>query len=298
MGLTAEAVKDALRRRHPVYEPGYQGVGRWTCIEEWAGIDLLALDAWRSAAVVGYEVKVSRGDMRTELLRPHKRAAGVAMCTRFYFAVPKGLLTADELAFQEPLDVDHSWFERERCPGIPLFGPDNRVTGKIWGRFGGQCQGTRRRRKFVQPYTIAVPKPAVIDVPDWVDSETKLEWHLGRLFDAQALERIPCPACNGKGYVAKSYVEREFPTLWVPNDVGLVEVEDIDRGHVRMVREAPSNPKPRPLVPEITVRPWPARDQEQSEIIQNQLNRQALANLIRWVSARPDPRHVQRGSNR
>ena len=59
VGYTARDIKDALRLRHPAYEPGFAGVGRWTTIEEWERIDLLALDAWRSAQVIGYEVKVS-----------------------------------------------------------------------------------------------------------------------------------------------------------------------------------------------------------------------------------------------
>jgi hypothetical protein len=76
--------------------------GQWVCIEEWREVDLLALSAWSDAAVIGYEVKVSRSDLRQELLRPRKRTEAVAMCTEFYFAVPKGLLKADELAYEEP----------------------------------------------------------------------------------------------------------------------------------------------------------------------------------------------------
>lgn len=113
--MTADEVKDALRRRHPGDTYGSMP-GQWTCIEEWRGIDLLALNAWQAADVVGYEVKVSRSDMRRELLRPDKRAGALAVTTRFYFAVPAGLYTAEELAFTEP-PWERGDFERQACLG-------------------------------------------------------------------------------------------------------------------------------------------------------------------------------------
>lgn len=103
---TAADVKAKLRGRHAATQQmGVRTIpGAWTCIEEWGGIDLLALCAHSSGGVpgiryprVGYEVKVSRSDYRAELRKPHKRAAAVAMCHEFYFAVPRGLLRGDEL---------------------------------------------------------------------------------------------------------------------------------------------------------------------------------------------------------
>lgn len=103
---TAGEVKEKLRGRHPATQT--MGVARvpgaWTCIEEWCGIDLLALCAHSNGGVrgcryprIGYEVKVSRADYRTELRKPHKRAAAVVMCHQFYFATPNGLLHSEEL---------------------------------------------------------------------------------------------------------------------------------------------------------------------------------------------------------
>lgn len=184
--MTAEAVKGALRRRHPGDTYGSMP-GQWTCIEEWLGIDLLALNAWQKGDVVGYEVKVSRSDMRRELLRPHKRAKAIRCTTEFYFAVPAGLYTNDELKFEEP-EWEREDFQRQVC----LAGCSKRR---------GQ-RGSWRR----------VPVPAVVRSPydliwdGWTD--------------------VPCDVCDGRGHTEASRVERDAPTLWVPADVGLVVVHD------------------------------------------------------------------------
>lgn len=133
--MNARQVKHALYARH--HASGEQMPGAWTVIEEWRNIDLLAFSAWSSAnnyARIGYEVKVSRADMRAELLNPGKRARNVAWCNAFYFAVPEGLLTEDEIGFTEP-----AWtlfdFTGERCPGFagracaPRFGRKKHV---VW----------------------------------------------------------------------------------------------------------------------------------------------------------------------
>jgi len=102
--ISAKEMREALRKRHPATQPmGARRIpGPWTCVEEWARIDLLALCATRSGgrvpyARVGYEVKVSRSDYRSELREPNKRAFAVGACHEFYFAVPSGLLRDDEL---------------------------------------------------------------------------------------------------------------------------------------------------------------------------------------------------------
>lgn len=138
--MTARQVKDALRIRHP--GSGGQMPGAWTVIEEWRNIDVLAFSAWQSEQKygrVGYEVKVSRGDLRSELLNPHKRAANVEWCNAFFLAVPAGLLTDDEIAFVEPEWTDQDW-TGEPCPG-----------------FGGrQCRAFYRRRRYV----VTLPRPS------------------------------------------------------------------------------------------------------------------------------------------
>jgi len=73
-----------------------------------------------------------------------------------------------------------------------------------------------------------------------------------------------CATCKGRGYMRKSVVEEEAPTLWIPNDVGLIEVHPNGRCHV--VRKAPLGEPTHPMGD--------------------------LCQLIRWVSYRPDPRHV------
>lgn len=266
--MTADEIKDALRRRHPTDANTGGMVGEWTCIDEWRGVDLLALSAWGKAHVVGYEVKVSRSDLRRELLRPHKRAAAVARSTEFYFAVPEGLLTADELAFDEPEWGDGD-FERARCSGVPAFGPPHSYARP--SRWGGRCEQWGRGR---QPFQVRVPLPAVLrptprTPPIWNISREKADdYELGLALREQAEGFIDCPTCSGRGYTAASRVEREAPTLWVPRDVGLVAVGA--RG-CRVVKPSPRRRKPEPLA----------------------ATRRQLNDLVRWVSHRPDPRHVQ-----
>lgn len=226
------------------------------------GIDLLALDAWADAAVVGYEVKVSRGDMRTELLRPWKRQRAVASTTKFYFAVPKGLLTFDELAYTEPEWPDGS-FDRVECPW-PCRKTLRRNRG--WARSlsaPGSSRGMLR-----------VPVPAVLSSRYAYLNES---WTF-----------IKCPNCKGKSYVDKSIVEKEAPTLWVPNDVGLIEVDG--RG-CHEVRRSPKRKMPDLL---IELDRKLGIDEEST----NRVRRQQINTLVRWASARPDPRHANRSLTR
>ncbi len=73
-----------------------------------------------------------------------------------------------------------------------------------------------------------------------------------------------CGRCEGKGYLTKSRVEREAPMLWVPKDVGLVVVDGVG---CKVVKPAPISK----TVPDVTS--------------------MQFAQMIRWVSVRPDPRH-------
>lgn len=198
--MTAREVKHRLYARH--FASGAQMPGPWTCIEEWRNIDLLAFSAWASQgkyARVGYEVKVSRSDLRSELLNPYKRAANVAWCNEFYLAVPKGLLTDDELAFDEPEWTPEDW-QGERCPGFA----------------GIRCAPLWRRRRHTKSHYVRVPTPTT---NRW-DTHTS----------------VVCPTCGGRGTTTASRVERDAPTLWVPRDVGLVVVDG--RGS-RLVRKSP-----------------------------------------------------------
>lgn len=267
--LTAEDVKAALRRRHPGDTTGTM-VGQWTCIEEWQGVDLLALNAWSKADVVGYEVKVSRSDMRGELLRPYKRAGAVAMTTEFYFAVPAGLLTAEEIAWEEP-DWEEGDFQRARCPGVPEFGalPYAHAKHRRWGGFcsRGERNGNGRRSHVVQ----VPPPPHIIRAPSWWRAREGEDDDARNARYAEAVwhdewHTALCWNCGGAGYLEKSRVEREAPTLWVPRDVGLVTVSA--RG-CSVVKASPKRKTPEPIA----------------------ATRRQLNALVRWVSHRPDPRH-------
>jgi hypothetical protein len=135
--VTAAELKAALRRHHAA-----QGDGAWVCVDEafggWAsmggGIDLLAVGVWKSARapglagitsvdtdnpLVAYEVKVSRADFRRELYGytpgpnakwrtravlpwPAKAQPALDRTHYFVFAVPAGLLKADEVVRRGP----------------------------------------------------------------------------------------------------------------------------------------------------------------------------------------------------
>lgn len=110
-------------------------------LEEPFAIDFLALachgeySARRKAvdAVhpwVAYEVKVSRGDMRSELLNPSKRAYAMEVSHEFYFAVPRGLLKDKEIKFEEPGDLRHEHFAREPCEGRCHRSRGQRLAGR------------------------------------------------------------------------------------------------------------------------------------------------------------------------
>lgn len=274
-------MKAALYGRHPGAHPN-GGPGQWTCVEEWQQIDFFALEAWGRARRIGYEVKVSRGDMRTELLKPDKRAAAVGLCTQFFFAVPRGLLRPEEIEFEQP-----PWevrdFHRVACPGVPMFGPElfgarraRRAAARqltiadveIRRRYGGRCLKPERRGKFA----VRLPVPCVLELPSWLArraEQTEDMWQhriaqeLRYALEGKGEAWVICPTCNGRGYVKRSRVEEEAPTLWVPPDCGLVEVSG---SGCRVLREAPRRE---------------ARVLSQKE----------LADLVRWVSWRPDPRH-------
>lgn len=137
--MQASEVKAAIHRRHGCDSSS----GQWVCVDEafsgysaaTGGIDTLAIGVWRTAkapglsgagrvvrnAIVAYEVKVSRSDLRRELYgyqpgegasyrsRPVPKWPGKALWALahshyFLFAVPAGLLKPDELDRREPTD--------------------------------------------------------------------------------------------------------------------------------------------------------------------------------------------------
>lgn len=219
--MTAETVKEKLRKRYPATQ--WMGdakiPGPWVTVTEWSGIDLLAVGVTDGSKRewIGHEVKVSRSDLRAELLNPWKRQHYKRFCDRLYLVVPDGLLKPDELAYDEPDWTDDD-FKRQPCPGA--------------------C------RKMSRKY--------VVTNPEWTPlNGTSVEFH------------IECAECGGKGHVGPSLVETEAPRCWVPRDLGLIVITG--RGQ-REIKPAPKHGF-------------------------DDLSRRDVADLLRWVSARPDPRH-------
>jgi hypothetical protein len=218
--MDARAVKTAVARRYPARQTsnGFPMPGPYVVAEELFQVDVLAFGVTGKDAGkwIGHEVKVSRSDYRTELLHPGKRLGAVSECDRFYMVTPKGLLSADEKAYEEP-EWEPEDFAREPCPN--------------------HC--TRDRHRGERGY-----------------------WSRNAVY-----EWLRCDACDQRGYVAKSRVEREAPTLWVPRDVGLIEVW---KNGSRIVRE-----------PAFRMGWTPSP-----------LDRRRISEMLRWVSLRPDPRHA------
>lgn len=103
--MTAKQVKNCLKARHPapewVWAEEFALVPGFVQVDAYGGgrIDGLALNCYpsRGHLIVGYEVKVSRGDFLAELKQPEKRRLAVSMVDRFFFAVPRGLVRPDEI---------------------------------------------------------------------------------------------------------------------------------------------------------------------------------------------------------
>jgi hypothetical protein len=129
--MDASFIKEALRRRHPpeawVFltevrtRTGFAH-GLWEEIASERYIDAFALNLWRSQGYerVGYEIKVTWGDLKHELAHPEKRAQAYLVTHRFYFAVPQALA------------------EKDRTLQKDVFERANRVRrGTIWEKLGG-----------------------------------------------------------------------------------------------------------------------------------------------------------------
>lgn len=279
--VKTQDVKDAVRRRYPA-SPAGPTQGAWCVVEEWENIDVLAFCAWRRAdparsskarPIIGHEVKVSRSDYRRELRRPSKRAAAVAHCTEFYFVTPAGMLSEEEKLYIEPEEFkDHTAFERKRCPAScqKMWAEDRRMTKEqrtgewqpvpvAWGdRVCDLHHGdTGIYSDNARGYSLEDGR----EIHKW-------EKHDSAHYPHRGLRRwIVCAECKGKGYVELSAAEKaNAPTLWIPADVGLIEVNA--RG-CSLILNSPINHEPD--------RSWD------------------IGKLARYVSMRPDPRHHPNG---
>jgi hypothetical protein len=233
--------------------------------------------------------------MRAELLEPTKRMEAVARCTKFYIAVPSGMLTDDELAFSEP-DWSLDDFARTRCPGMPRVTYDDGRRER--NRCGGPCRNPRHGRngrysaraaRYVSSRTpkgslVRLPIPAVLRPSSYRTFDGVVvhsDWDIEQAIRTQGFEDVVCPMCDGRGHAGVSRVESEAPTLWVPKDVGLIEV--YPSGALVVRREAPKNKTPKTILGDA----HQGDDRDRSR-------RQRVADIVRWTSYRPDPRHAER----
>lgn len=179
-------------------------------------------------------------------------------------ATPAGLLKPEEKAWHEPEHFDDgSAFIRERCPTRPYCRKPDRYEVGMSGTEDIDMRLTGR----VDSVEVAFGEEAFWIKDTWkgkrgerIDlSDGRQQLSVGR----RVYVWHPCRTCEGRGYMRKSVVEEEAPTLWVPRDVGLVEVGA--DGRVRTARKAP--------------RSEPTRDIG------------SIGAIVRWASFRPDPRH-------
>lgn len=103
--MNAEQLYKAIERKHP--EPA------WACFAEVnqgtgsnAGrrADALAMSLWPSRGLIirGFEIKVSKSDLRKEIKTPAKADAIASYCHEWWLVVPKGLI--DDMS-----DIPDSW---------------------------------------------------------------------------------------------------------------------------------------------------------------------------------------------
>jgi hypothetical protein len=93
--ITADTLADALARRH---EPPEWWLAREVTLAK-RRLDVLAVNLWgaRSYRVIGYEIKVSRGDWMRELADWRKQEEWNRVVDDFYVVTPRGLVAPDEL---------------------------------------------------------------------------------------------------------------------------------------------------------------------------------------------------------
>jgi hypothetical protein len=237
--VNATEVKDALRARHPatVRIPGatLEAPGMWTTVEEWHGIDFLAFSAWQSPKpAIGVANPIVGYEVkvsRSDYRRELANPHKRAGAVRFCNAFY--FAVPDGLLKPDELAWDEPDWAREH---------------EAWQRVA--CPGDERGRCYRGKQTVIAIGPLREHQSwrDWVE--------------------VRCETCGGKGYLERSRVEKEAPTLWVPVDVGLVVV--LATGKTKVLRKAP-------------IRPTNGRQS---------IARSQLTDLVRWLSVRPDPRHA------
>ncbi len=114
--------------------------GGWIFLTEFAiegrRIDAYALGLWIATRYlsIGYEIKVNRGDLLSELKNPEKRAVAMKHCHQFYFVTTKGL--AHHTEFPEDCGLIEIWKNKSRhvvidAPVRDIGNPSWLLAGRI-----------------------------------------------------------------------------------------------------------------------------------------------------------------------
>ncbi len=143
--FTASEVAAALKEWH-------DGDGGWIFLTELAiegrRIDAYALGLWMATRYlsIGYEIKVNRGDLLSELKDPEKRAVAMRHCHQFYFVTLKGLTHHTE--FPEDCGLIEIWKNKSRH--VVIDAPVRDVGNPSWLLAGRIAH--RANREYHQQY--------------------------------------------------------------------------------------------------------------------------------------------------
>lgn len=132
--------------------------------------DALALSLWPSNGLelLGFEIKVSRGDWRRELNDPAKADEFQRWCDRWYVVAPEGIVPRDELP-------------------------------SAWGLMEVPAKGRTKLKVVVQAEKLA---PASLDKSFVVALARRIHDSIDAIADARALERITDAHRKNEGRVA------------------------------------------------------------------------------------------------
>lgn len=125
--LTASEIKAALQEWHG-------SDGGWIFLTEFEiegrRIDAYALGVWMGTRylAIGYEIKVNRGDLLSELRNPEKRAVAMRHCHQFYFVTPMGL--AHHTDFPDDCGLIEIW--KDKSKRIVIDAPIRDVGNPSW----------------------------------------------------------------------------------------------------------------------------------------------------------------------
>lgn len=224
--MTAEEVKTALRRRFNQNGSPHMPTP-WTCIEEFMNIDLWCLAAWRLPAPASRNCKTyPRIAVEVKVSRSDLKAE---------LYKPSKRKWAWEHSDQFYLAVPKGLLKEDE---LEWKQPDYEPSDFLRQPCPNGCRKIRNRTGTFY----------------WKPTEP----------GGFRGSNVECDACGGKTWVEKSRVEQDSPMVWVPPDVGLIEVDHIG---CRFTKPAPVN-----------------TDREE-------LHPSMVGILARWISIRPDPFH-------